>query len=195
VQSGHQDLLFWRPCNFTPTHSLTGPVGQPFASRHGGHQCASQGCTQTHNGNGFLLLAMARYIGDPDVIYHWPHPRLRADNGKLHLALRRRCEKPAVITHYLPRFHSTPCRSSSSLQHSDRLEPRSSCWRGALWRPSNFTPTHSLPGPVGQLFASRHREQHFASRGCTDTQNGTGFLLLAMSGYNINKQPREISIK
>ncbi len=23
----------WRPCNFTPTHSLTGPVGQPFASR------------------------------------------------------------------------------------------------------------------------------------------------------------------
>jgi hypothetical protein len=22
----------WRPCNFTTIHSLTGPVGQPFAS-------------------------------------------------------------------------------------------------------------------------------------------------------------------
>ncbi len=26
----------WRPCSFTPIHSLTGPVGQPFASRLGG---------------------------------------------------------------------------------------------------------------------------------------------------------------
>jgi hypothetical protein len=24
--------LLWRPCSFTPIHSLTGPVGQPFAS-------------------------------------------------------------------------------------------------------------------------------------------------------------------
>jgi hypothetical protein len=24
--------VLWRPCSFTPIHSLTGPVGQPFAS-------------------------------------------------------------------------------------------------------------------------------------------------------------------
>ncbi len=39
---------------------------------------------QTHDGTGFLLLALSRYIGDPDIIDHWPHPRLHADNGKLH---------------------------------------------------------------------------------------------------------------
>ncbi len=30
------------------------------------------------------LLAPSRYIGDPDLIDHWPRPRLRAHNGKLH---------------------------------------------------------------------------------------------------------------
>ncbi len=38
---------------------------------------------QTHNGTGFLMLALSRNIGDPDMIDHWPYPRLRADNGKL----------------------------------------------------------------------------------------------------------------
>jgi hypothetical protein len=33
----------WRPYNITPLHSLTGPVGQPFASRLGGQQFASPG--------------------------------------------------------------------------------------------------------------------------------------------------------
>ncbi len=77
--------------------------------------------------------------------------------------------KAAVITHCLPRFHSTPCRSSSSSQHSDQLEPWSCCW-GALWRPSNFTPTHSLTGPLGQPFASCLGGQWFASWGCTTSQ-------------------------
>ncbi len=76
--------VVWRPCNFTPIHGLTRPVGQLFATRLGGQQFMSRGCTHSHNGTGFLLLAMSRYIGDPDVIDHWPRPRLRADNGKLH---------------------------------------------------------------------------------------------------------------
>jgi hypothetical protein len=76
--------ILWRPYNFTPTHSLTGPVGQLFASCLGGQRFASWGCTKIHNKTGFLLLALSCYIGDPDVIDHWPHPRLRADNGKLH---------------------------------------------------------------------------------------------------------------
>jgi hypothetical protein len=39
-----------------------------------------------------------------------------------------------------------------------------------LWRPCNFTPTHSLTGPVGQLFASRLGGQRFAPRRCTTSQ-------------------------
>jgi hypothetical protein len=39
---------------------------------------------KTHNGTRFLLLALSRYIGDPDVIDYWPCPRLRSDYGKLH---------------------------------------------------------------------------------------------------------------
>ncbi len=132
-------ILFWRPCNFTPLHSLTGPVGQPLASsRLGSQWFTSRGCTNSPD------FSCQRYIGDTSVIDHRPQPKLRTDNGKLHQASCRRCEKPAVITHCLLRFNSTPCRFSSSSQHSDRLEPRSSCWGGgALWRPCNFTPRHS----------------------------------------------------
>jgi hypothetical protein len=150
-QQHEEKQMVWRPCNFPPTHSLTGPVGQPFASCLGSQRFASQGCTHSHNGTGFLLLAPSRYIGDPDMIDHLPCPRLRADNGKLHQASCRRCEKPAVITCCLSRFHYTPCRSSSFSQHRDRLAHWSSCWGGggALWRPCNFTPTHSLTGTMG----------------------------------------------
>ncbi len=62
------------------------------------------GDAKTHNGTGFFLLALSRCVGDPDVIDHWGHPRLCADNGKLHSALCRQCEKPAVITHAFPPF-------------------------------------------------------------------------------------------
>ncbi len=52
----------WRSCNLTAfTHCLTGPVVHLFASRHeGGYLCKT----------GILLLALSRYIGDPDVIDH-----------------------------------------------------------------------------------------------------------------------------
>ncbi len=55
----------WRPCNFTPIHSLTGLVGQLFASRQWGQRFPSRGCTHSHNRTGFLLLALPCYIGDP----------------------------------------------------------------------------------------------------------------------------------
>jgi hypothetical protein len=45
----------WRPCNFTPIHSLTGLVGQPFASCLGDQRFSSWGCIHTHNGTLFLL--------------------------------------------------------------------------------------------------------------------------------------------
>jgi hypothetical protein len=61
----------WSACNlisFSPC--LTGSVDYPFASRHkrpgfkypGGYLCET----------GILLLVLSRYIGDPDVIDHWP---------------------------------------------------------------------------------------------------------------------------
>jgi hypothetical protein len=40
-------------CNFIPIHSLTGPVGQSFASCLGG--------THSNNGTWFLLLALSCY--------------------------------------------------------------------------------------------------------------------------------------
>jgi hypothetical protein len=43
-------------CKYAPIQSLTGPVGQLFASHLGGQQFASQGCTYSHNGTKFLLL-------------------------------------------------------------------------------------------------------------------------------------------
>jgi hypothetical protein len=122
------------------------------------------GDARTHNGIGFLLLALSRYIGDPDVIDHWPCPRLCADNGMLHWALCRWCEKPAVITHAFPWFHSTPCRSSSSSQYSDWLEPRSSCWGEPCGGPAI-----SLQHTVSLVqFASRIGGQPFSLTGVVE---------------------------
>jgi hypothetical protein len=112
------------------------------------------------------------YIGDTNVI------RLLASpfSGTLHWALHRQCEKP-TYSHItcLPQFHSVPCRSSSSLQLSDRSEPQSSCWGRTLWRPGNFNPIHILTSPVGQPLASRTGGQGYTSWGCTHT-----VLLLVM---------------
>ncbi len=49
---------------------LTGPVDYPFASRHEGPGFNPQGGTYYLCETGILLLALCRYIGDPDVIDH-----------------------------------------------------------------------------------------------------------------------------
>jgi hypothetical protein len=111
---------------------------------------------------------MSGYIGDTDVIqllalstFSGCFTRLCADDVKsrqfrntsvrasLGFNVKSQCDHTSFF-----RFHSAPCRSSSSSQHSDWLEPWSSCWWEALWRPCNFPPIHSLTGPVGQPFAS-----------------------------------------
>ncbi len=81
----------WRPCNFTPPHTLTGPVGQPFASCLGGQWFASRDA-QTHNGTWVFLLALSRYIADPNMIDHLgsmptmgSFTKLRTDNVKSQL--------------------------------------------------------------------------------------------------------------
>jgi hypothetical protein len=60
-------LELWRACNLTSfSPCLTGPVDYPFASHHKGPGFKSPGgyLCETR----ILLLALSRYIGDPDVI-------------------------------------------------------------------------------------------------------------------------------
>jgi hypothetical protein len=70
--------------------------------------------------NRVLLLAMSCYIGDPNIIDHLPCCRPDASLGRCADNVKNQCD----LTMLLPRFHSAPCRSSSSSQHIDR----SSCW-------------------------------------------------------------------
>jgi hypothetical protein len=103
----------------------------------GGQRFASRGCTNSR----WNLVSPFSYIGDPDMIDHWrPQSPCRQLDASLGF-MSTKWKASSVITHCLSGFHSTPCRSSFSSRHSDQLEPRSSCWGGALWRPCNFTPT------------------------------------------------------
>jgi hypothetical protein len=61
--------ILWRACNLTSfSPCLTGPVDYLFASCHKGprFKCPGGYLCET----GILLLALSRYIGDPDVIDH-----------------------------------------------------------------------------------------------------------------------------
>jgi hypothetical protein len=94
-------LLFketlWRAFNLTSfSPCLTGPVDYPFASCHKGPRFKSPGGYLCETG--ILLLALSRYIGDPDVIDNFcglvwgglrPEPSLgpRADNVVIPLDL------------------------------------------------------------------------------------------------------------
>jgi hypothetical protein len=62
-----QKEVLWRTCNLTSfSPCLTGPVDYPFASHHKGPGFKSTGGYLCKTG--ILLLALSRYIGDPDVI-------------------------------------------------------------------------------------------------------------------------------
>ncbi len=62
-------VLLCRACNLTSFSScLTSPVDYPFASCHEGPGFKSPGGYFCETG--ILLLALSRYIGDPDVIDH-----------------------------------------------------------------------------------------------------------------------------
>jgi hypothetical protein len=135
-----------------------------------------------------LLLAMSPYIGEPNMIQTLASlPLVDASLGSmptmwkadgfvaLHYVLCTDDVKSQRdhTTHVFPRSIPLPCRSSSSLQHSDWLEPQSSCWEGAPVEA--LQPIHSLTGPVGQAFASHLGEQWFVSWGWNHSYNGTGF--------------------
>ncbi len=111
---------------------------------------------------GILLLALSRYIGDPDVIDHhcglvWggPHPELslgpRADNVIIPLDLTQLSCPGFTLAAGLPSGFTTDAVG---------------CWEGALWRACNLTSfSPCLTGPVDYLFASRHKGPRFKTPG------------------------------
>ncbi len=150
----------WRACNLTSfSPCLTGPVDYLFTSRHKGPRFKSPG--RYFCETGILLLALSRYIGDPDVIDHhglvWgglrPEPSLgpSADNVTIPLDLTQLSCPGFTLAAGLPSGFTT-----------DRV----SCWGGALWRACNLTSfSPCLTGPVDYLFASRHKGPRQIPRG------------------------------
>ncbi len=168
--------VLWRACNptsFSPC--LTGPVDYPFASRHKGPGFKSPGGYLCETG--ILLLALSRYIGDPNMIDHcglvWGGPRsepsqgLRAENVIIPLDLTQL---------------SCPGFTLAAGLASGFTTDGVGCWGGALWRacnPTSFSPC--LTGTVDYPFASRHKGPGFKSPGGYLCE--TGILLLALSRY------------
>ncbi len=151
-----------------------------FASRHKGHRFKSPGGYSCETK--ILLLALSRYIGDPDVIRSLASSpsrcftRLCADNVQAEINLMTQLSCPGfTLAAGLPSGFTTNgvC-----------------CWGGALLRACNLTWfSPCLTGPVDYLFASHHKGPRFKSpRGyfCE-----TGILLLALSFNNnvIGKDP------
>jgi hypothetical protein len=163
----------WRACNLTAfIQSSAGPVVHPFASHHEKPGFNPQGGTYLKPG----------FCGDAD--------ECRLHNSFACLIRKMYAEKSASV---LPRnkvnllleliLHSGDpvlrifsqtwrMRSRFSSQWLQRpacfTTDIVSCWRGALWRACNLTAfTHSLTGPVGHPFASRHEGPGFNPWGGT----------------------------
>ncbi len=160
--------ILWRACNLTSfSPCLTGPVDYPFASHHKGPGFISPGGYLCETG--ILLLALSRYIGDPDVNDHFcgliwgglrPEPSLgpRVDNVIIPLDLTQL---------FCPGF--TLAAGPPSSFTTDEV----GCWGGALSRACNLTSfSPSLTGPVDYPFASRHKGPWFKTPGGTYVKPG-----------------------
>jgi hypothetical protein len=143
VESLH--LTSFSPC-------LTGPVDYPFASRHKGPGLKSlRGyLCETR----ILLLALSRYIGDPNVIDHcglvWGGPRPEPSLG------------PPVNNVIIPldlTQLSCPGITLAAVFPSGFTTDGVGWWGGGLWRACNFTSfSQCLTGPVDYPFASVTRD-------------------------------------
>ncbi len=114
---------------------------------------------------GILLLALSRYIDDPNIQHDWslwPHLR-QASSRTVTRPSCRQCDNPTWShTAFLSRFHAH-CRSSFRL-HKHIV----GCWGGggALWRACNLTAfIQSSTGPVVYPFASHHEGPEFNPQG------------------------------
>ncbi len=150
----------WRACNLAAfIHSLTGPVGQTLCFPSWGTWVQSPGGYLYETG--ILLLALSHYIGDPDVIdlcgLVWGGLRPEASQGPR----ANNVIIPLDLTQlFCPGF--TLAAGPPSGFTTDIV----GCWGGALWRACNLPAfIHSLTGPVGQRFASRHEGPGFNPQG------------------------------
>jgi hypothetical protein len=102
----------WRSCSHHSLHSLTGPVGQPFASPSMGQSFAPRGGNSHLHWNWEFLLALSCYIGDPDVIIDH-RPQLQARFTEFHsLTAGLRWAQPISSS---PQLY-TPVRARSAIQ-------------------------------------------------------------------------------
>ncbi len=124
---------------------------------------------------GILLLALSRYIGDPNVIRSLPLlPFSRCLTGLCANNVKSRLDLTQL---FCPSFTLTAGPAS------DFTTDRVGCREGALWRACNLTTfTPCLTGPVDYPFASRHEGPGFKLGGnlCE-----TGILLLVLSRYRV----------
>ncbi len=137
-----------------------------------------------------LLLALSRYIGDPDVIDHFcglvcgglrPEPSLgpRADNVIIPLDLTQL---------FCPGF--TLAAGPPSSFTTDGV----GCWGGALWRACNLTSlSPCLTGPVDYPFASRHKGPEFKTPGGTYVKPGFSCYRCLATKHSILNLPTSTS--
>ncbi len=106
--------------------------------------------------NWVLLLAMSRYISDPDMTDHWPQPRPLRQQWQVSLG---HCANNMKSWH----DHTSHALPGSILLLAGPPPPRNIvtgqspgqlAGGGGIWRPWSFTTIHNLTGPVGQPFAS-----------------------------------------
>jgi hypothetical protein len=122
-------MQLWRACNLTLfSPCLTGPVNYLFASRHKGPRFKSPGGYLFETG--ILLLAMSRYIGDPDIIDHhcglvWGGPRPEPSLGL--------CANYVIIPLDLTQL-SYPGFTLAAGLPSGYTTDKVGCWGGALQR-------------------------------------------------------------
>ncbi len=136
-------------------HTQSHPVGHLFASHHEGPRFNPQGrylCI-----TGILLMALSRYIGDPDMIDHcglvW---------GGLCPKLSLGCSADNMIIPIDLTQLFCPSFMLAAGPPSGFTTDIVGCWRGALWRACNLTAfIHSLTGPVGHPFSSHHEGPGF----------------------------------
>ncbi len=158
--------MLWRACNLTAfIHSSTGPVVHlliPVMRDPGsipmGYLCEP----------GIFMLALSRFIGDPDVIDHcglvW---------GRLHpeQSLGRRANNVIIPLDLTQLF--CPGFTLAAGPPSSFTTIIVNCWGGALWRACNLTAfKHSSTGPVVHQFDSRHEGPRFNPQGGTYVKTG-----------------------
>ncbi len=154
----------WRACNLTAfINSLTRPVGQPFASCHEGPGSIPRGILKWNQDSPVSVVSLHWW---PWSL--WPHLR-RASSRTINRPSCWQYDNPTWShTALLSQFHAR-CRFSFRLhsRHSRLLGG------GTLWRAWNLTALiHSLTGPVGQPFASRHVGPGFNLQGATYVKIG-----------------------